>query len=432
MQINIDHIAKLEGHAGFTADIAEGNITKARLDVMEGARLLEGILRDRSIYEVSQITSRICGICPVVHNLTSLKALEKALDIEISDETLLLRKLMMMGQIINSHALHLFFFSLSDFFGIQDDLTLIKKYPARTKDALAVREFGNRIIEVIGGRSIHPLTPTIGGFLKLPDQKKLGRLFEDSTQVLASAQNLANLFIKLDYPKFIRSSPFISLHHPKEYAIYEGLIKTPTERIESIGDFLKIIKEYQITKSAVKRSQYQGKPFMVGAISRLNHNHAQLQARAKKLLKLSKINLPSFNPFHNILAQAIEIVHCLEESQNLLKKIMRRSLAQANNQNQENLVRESLKRIKTGAKGVAAIEAPRGTLYYFYEINGDGRVKNCNIITPTSQNLARLEEDLTEYLPSLLNSKNVCKSDCQDKIKMLVRAYDPCLTCATH
>jgi len=432
MQIKIDHIAKIEGHAGFTADIAEGNITKARLDVMEGARLLEGILRDRSIYEVSQITSRICGVCPVVHNLTSLKALERALEIEISEETLLLRKLMMMGQIINSHALHLFFFSLSDFFGIQDDLTLIKKYPARTKDALAVREFGNRIIEVIGGRSIHPLTPTIGGFLKLPDQKKLGRLFEDSTQVLASAQNLANLFIKLDYPKFIRSSPFISLHHPKEYAIYEGLIKTPTERIESIGDFLKIIKEYQITKSAVKRSQYQGKPFMVGAISRLNHNHAQLQARAKKLLKLSKINLPSFNPFHNILAQAIEIVHCLEESQNLLKKIMRRSLAQANNQNQENLVRESLKRIKTGAKGVAAIEAPRGTLYYFYEINGDGRVKNCNIITPTSQNLARLEEDLTEYLPSLLNSKNVCKSDCQDKIKMLVRAYDPCLTCATH
>jgi len=432
MQIKIDHIAKIEGHAGFTADIAQGNITKARLDVMEGARLLEGILRDRSIYEVSQITSRICGICPVVHNLTSLKALEKALDIEISDETLLLRKLMMMGQIINSHALHLFFFSLSDFFGIQDDLTLIKKYPARTKDALAVREFGNRIIEVIGGRSIHPLTPTIGGFLKLPDQKKLGRLFEDSTQVLASAQNLANLFIKLDYPKFIRSSPFISLHHPKEYAIYEGLIKTPTERIESIGDFLKIIKEYQITKSAVKRSQYQGKPFMVGAISRLNHNHAQLQARAKKLLKLSKINLPSFNPFHNILAQAIEIVHCLEESQNLLKKIMRRSLAQANNQNQENLVRESLKRIKTGAKGVAAIEAPRGTLYYFYEINGDGCVKNCNIITPTSQNLARLEEDLTEYLPSLLGAKNVCKSDCQDKIKMLVRAYDPCLTCATH
>lgn len=171
---------------------------------------------------------------------------------------------------------------------------------------------------------------------------------------------------------------------------------------------------------------------MVGAISRLNHNHTQLQARAKKLLKLSKVNLPSFNPFHNILAQAIEIVHCVEESQNLLKIYLRQSLTQANNQNHENLVQASLKRIKTDAKGIAAIEAPRGTLYYFYEIGGDGCVKNCNIITPTSQNLARLEEDLKEYLPSLLGSKNICKSDCQDKIKMLVRAYDPCLTCATH
>src|SRR3989338_4645148 len=184
MRIKIDHIAKIEGHAGFTADIVGGDIIGARLDVLEGARLLEGILRDRSIFEVSQITSRICGICPVVHTLTSLKALEQALHIEVSEQTVLLRKIMMMGQILNSHALHLFFFSLSDFFGFDNDLKLIKKYPNRAKDALAIREFGNMLIEVIGGLSIHPLTPTIGGFLKIPNQQKLGELFDQSELAL--------------------------------------------------------------------------------------------------------------------------------------------------------------------------------------------------------------------------------------------------------
>lgn len=432
MQIKIDHIAKIEGHTGFTADIANGNVQKARLDVQEGARLLEGILRDRSIFEVSQITSRICGICPVVHNLTSLKALEKALDIEVSEQTVLLRKLMMMGQIINSHALHLFFFSLSDFFGADDDLALIKKFPGRAKDALAMREFGNHIIEIVGGRSIHPLTPTIGGFLKLPDTKKLNKFFNSCDDILRAAKNLFLLFANLKYPNFIRSAPYASLHHPKEYAYYDGLIKTSDEQKANPSEFIEIIKEHQLAGSAVKRALYHGKPFMVGAISRLNNNYTQLNPEAKKLLKSAKIHLPSFNPFYNILAQAVEIVHCTEEIKKLLHKILRQGLV-ANGLNElDYLIEVKLKNIKKTAKGTATIEAPRGTLYYFYEIGGEGKVKNCNIITPTSQNLARLEKDLEEYLPSLIGTKNICKKDCSDKIKMLVRAYDPCLTCATH
>jgi len=432
LHIKIDHIAKIEGHAGFTADIAEGNVQKARIDVQEGARLLEGILRDRSIFEVSQITSRICGVCPVVHTLTSLKALEKALNIEVSEQTILLRKLTMMGQIINSHALHLFFFSLSDFFGTANDLDLIKKFPGRAKDALALREFGNKIIEIIGGRSIHPLTPTIGGFLKLPDAKKLGKIFYECEEILGAAKKLAALFIKLKYPAFIRSAPYASLHHAKEYAIYDGLIKTPDEKNTSPTEFIDTIKEFQLKGSAVKRAQYLGKPFMVGAISRLNNNPGQLNPEAKKYLRAAKIHLPSFNPFHNILAQAIEMVHCVEEAKKLLHNILRQDLSKNNSGEHERLIKTKLRLIQISARGTAAMEAPRGTLYYFYEIGGNGKVKNCNIITPTSQNLARVEKDLEEYLPSLLGTKNVCKKDCTDKIKMLVRAYDPCLTCATH
>lgn len=421
MHIKIDHIAKIEGHAGFTADIADGKIQKARLDVMEGARLLEGILRSRSIFEVSQISARICGVCPVVHNLTSLKALEKALDIEISKETILLRKLMMLGQIINSHALHIFFFSLSDFFGFKNDLTLIKKYPKRAKDALALRQFGNKLIEIIGGRSIHPLTPKIGGFTRLPNRQKLGDLLHQTEKILAAAKRNAELFAKLSYPDFIRSAPYVSLHNAQEYAIYDGLIKTPTQEQATPQKFLEIVKEYQLEQSAVKHSSIKGKSYMVGALSRLNHNAGQLNPEAKKILKAAKIHLPSFNPFHNILAQAIEIVHCIEESRKLLHQVLRKTLKSTSVNFQ----------IKAGS-GTATIEAPRGTLYYFYEIGGDGLVKNCNIITPTAQNLARLEEDMAEYLLQLTKGKKICQEDCRGLIKMLVRAYDPCLTCATH
>jgi len=431
MLIKIDHIAKIEGHAGFTADIVGGNVKKARLDVQEGARLLEGILRDRSIFEVSQITSRICGVCPVVHTLTSLKALERALKIEVSEETVLLRQLMMMGQILNSHALHLFFFSLSDFFDFKDDLALIKKYPDRAKDALFIRDFGNKIIEVIGGRSIHPITPTIGGFLKMPSKIKLSRIFDQCDKALASAKSLTKLFASLKYQNFTRSAPYASLRHLNEYAFYDGLVKTSDDSKADLAEFMNIIREHQLQNSAIKYSYYQSKPFMVGAISRLNNNAHQLNPEAKKALKSAKIILPAFNPFYNILAQAIELIHCVEEAQKLLRQVLRKDLKGATRSEHDELIQAQLKAIKGTAKGIEAMEAPRGTLYYFYEINSNGKVVNCNIITPTSQNLARLERDLEEYLPKL-TVKNIPKKEIEAKIMMLIRAYDPCLTCATH
>ncbi|KKS91977.1 MAG: Nickel-dependent hydrogenase [Parcubacteria group bacterium GW2011_GWC1_43_12] len=422
MKIQIDHIAKIEGHAGFTADISQGKISQVRLDILEGARLIEGILRDRPIGEVSQIASRICGVCPVVHNLTSLKALENALHVEVSQQTILLRKLMMMGQIINSHLLHLFFFSLSDFFGIKDDLRLVKKFPKKAQEGLIAREFGNKIIEVIGGRSIHPLTPVIGGFLKLPGEKDLAGILKQSETALQKSIGLAELFIKLKYPDFQRPAPFASLVDLKEYAFYGGSVKTPDNQNISIQKFLATVKEHQIQKSLVKRSDYFGKPFMVGAIARINHSRNQLNPEALGLLKKSKKRLPSFNPFDNIWAQAIETVHCVEETRKILKELIRKKI-------KPECPAFSLK----NSEGWAAIEGPRGTLYYYYAVGKDGLVKDCNIITPTSQNLARLEQDLEEFLPQLaFDKKHIPKTEIENKIKMLVRAYDPCLTCATH
>jgi coenzyme F420-reducing hydrogenase alpha subunit len=423
MKIKIDHIAKIEGHAGFVADIAEGNVVKARLDVFEGARLLEGILQGRSYNEVSQITSRICGVCPVVHNLTSLKALEAALGVIPSEQTILLRKLMMMGQILNSHALHLFFFSLSDFFGIKNDLELIKKYPGRAADSLLLRGFGNKIIEVIGGRSIHPLTPVVGGFKKAPDKEKLEELLKESRSALDVAVRLARFFCQLKYPDFTRDCQFVALGAPDEYAIYDGPVKRGQES-KPVSEFMAGIQEFQVPENpGAKRSKFEGKTFMVGALARLNLNSKYFNKKAKSVFRDTNLILPLVNPFYNIMAQAIEMIHCVEEAQLLLEKAVDIDF--------ESILAHPIE-IKKG-KGFGAIEAPRGTLFYYYEVGANGLIKNANIITPTAQNLARLEDDMVSYLPQLTRGgKALCKEECEDLIKMLVRAYDPCLTCATH
>lgn len=419
MKIKIDHIAKIEGHAGFAADIIDGKVEKARMQVLEGARLLEGILRSRHYYEVSHITARICGVCPVVHTLTSLKALEKAMDINISEQTILLRKLLMLGQLINSHALHIFFFSLSDFFGIASDIELIQKYPDKTKQTIAIRDFGNEIINIIGGRSIHPLTPEIGGFIKLPSPEKIGKIGEQAKKLLPEAVKLASFFAKLEYPRFERKTEFISLSSREEYAIYDGdVCANGKVQKKGISAFLERIKEFQVSEDAVKRTVINEKPYMVGAIARINNGPEKLNSKATKILLEAKIQIPSKNPFHNILGQAIEIVHCFEEVIKLAKERIKTQ------------PKKLELKIKTGS-GAAAIEAPRGTLFYFYETGDDGLIKNCNIITPTAQNLARLEEDLKIWLPQL-QKQGLNEEEIKTKIKMLIRAYDPCLTCATH
>ncbi|OGZ34960.1 MAG: hypothetical protein A2174_00010 [Candidatus Portnoybacteria bacterium RBG_13_41_18] len=421
MKIKIDHIAKIEGHAGFVADIAGGNVVKARLDVEEGARLLEGILQGRTYDEVSQITQRICGVCPVVHTLTSLKALENAMQIFPSQQTILLRELMMMGQILNSHALHLFFFSLSDFFGFKDDLALIKKYPNKAKDALIIRDFGNKLIEIIGGRSIHPLTPEVGGFKKMPDLNKLKQLEEEIPKALKATIDLAKFFSRLKYPEFDRKCQFVSLVLKGQYANYDGLMQAGKE-IFKVAEFMPKIKERQVEYNPqVKRADFAQEPYMVGALARINNSLQYLKPKARAIFRETDLILPIKNPFYNILAQAVEMVHCVEESQELLQKLFKQGVEPEAN---------SFK-VRPG-KGYSAIEAPRGTLFYYYEVGEDGLIKNANIITPTSQNLGRLERDLVEFLPQLTKGKKVCAKDCEDLIKMLVRAYDPCLTCATH
>ena len=420
MKLRIDHIAKIEGHASFTADIVSGDIRSAKIKIEEGARLFEGIMKDRKDEEIAEIGSRICGVCPVAHVFAGFKAIEKAYNVEITEPALSLRKLMALGQLINSHSLHLFFFSLSDFFGFKSDLQLINAYPEKTHDAIKIRDIGNRLVEVIGGRSIHPLTPCIGGIRKAPDTNELKQLLNDCQNNLELTIRLGEFFINLKYPDFHRQTTFVSLYNPDEYAIYDGQIRVDGVVMKP-ENFMLMTKEVQKGNDVAKRTYLAGKSYMVGALARINNHGEQLNPQAKELLVKSKLKLPCYNPFYNILCQAIELVHCFEEVIKILSKLVKLEKIETG------LPTEAL--TKTG-DGLGVIEAPRGLLFYDAKIR-DGIVEHINIISPTCQNLTNLEVDLEEF-EKMGGFKNLNNKEREDKIKMLIRAYDPCVTCAVH
>lgn len=417
-KIVIDHIAKSEGHVGLEAKIVNGKVLSARMDVKEGARLIEGILKGRKIEQAPVITARVCGVCPVVHNLAAIKALESALDLKVSEPIIIMRKLMDYGQIIQSHTLHIFFLALSDYFGLENSLDLVKKYPKKFKDIIKVRDFANEIIEVIGGRAIHPISSVIGGFSKAPNKGKLQKLLAMQPQILKTALRLTNLFEKITIPEFSRDTEFICLKNKKEYAVYDGDIISTKGLFIPAQKYAYELKEFQRAHEVVNLVLKDQSPYMVGALARTNNSANQLNKHAKKTLKKLNFKLPCYNTFYNLPAQMIEVIHFIEEIGKLLEKVLQLP-SQKYHINYQ---------IQAG-QGVGASEAPRGLLIHSYKIDNNGQIVKANIITPTAQFLLNLEKDLEIFIPQL---KNLSEQKKQQKIKMLVRAYDLCISCAVH
>lgn len=420
MQIKIDHIAKIEGHAGFMASVVRGDVKSAKLEVQEGVRLMEGILIGRYYADVPIVAQRICGICPVVHNLTSIKTIEKAMGVKVSNETVNLRRLLEWGQIIHSHALHLFLLSLSDFLDIENDLKLVKEYPEETKKVIRAREFGMEIVKIIGGRVVHPLTNEIGGFKKVPNISDIQKLIAMAEEIMPLVLEVAEFFRRIKVPEFSRDTEYVSLSKFGEYAVYDGDITSNNGLRIPVEKFENNFHELQRPREIIKRVQSDLKTsYMLGAIARINNQHKKLKPQAQKYFESLGYSLPDYNPFHNILYQMIEIIHSIEESVATLRILA--------NSNLDNALTKPYE-VKEGI-GVAAVEAPRGILFYHIDIDAKGYVKNINIITPTAQFLSHLEDDIEAYIPQVVDLSAVER---EKKLRAFIRAYDPCISCAVH
>ncbi len=424
-EISLDHITKIEGHARLRVKIEKGELAEVEMNVFEGARFFEGIVKTRNYDQASPLTSRICGVCSVVHSVTALQAVENAIGVHPSEATKQLRELMHIGGILQSHLLHLYFLALPDYLGFGDALEMAAKRPDDVKRGIRMKRLGNEIIRVIGGREVHPIAQRIGGFTRLPTKADLGFLKTQIDSIIEDAKKTAELFASLKYPDFERKTLYLCVSKPGQYAILDGALTSLPDGQLPQENYAKNLDEYFMPYSTAKFVTYKGQAYMNGALARLNIKRHELCESAKESLEAAKahgIQFPSYNPFHNNFAQAVEVLHLLCRAREIIENV---DLAN------EFAVPpfEPPRAFPEHSRGVSVTEAPRGLLFHDYTIEKNGSISWANIITPTCQNLKNMEEDVWKYLPTMMDRP---EREIIFELEKLVRAYDPCVSCSTH
>lgn len=410
------YITKIEGHGKLKYSVAENLV---RVEIDEGERLFEKLVIGQNYLDVPFITARICGVCPTAHTFASISAIENAFEIFPNDSIASLRRALLSAQIVQSHALHLFFLALPDYIKVQNGLELHEKNPRVFHIASNLKKTADEIIKVIGGRAIHPVSPTVGGFLSVPSEEEIKRLVTAVKSAQIIGLEALEMFAGLRYPYLKRKTEYFSLSAGGKIDIFGDTIVSSKGVETELENYPFVITEKVKAYSTAKYAEHEGHGFLVGAIARVNMmESADFNPKTQRAISALGIKTPIDNTFKNNLAQAIELFHYLEE----IEKSLTQYLASKKSRHKIGY------RIKAGT-GVGAIEAPRGTLYHVYEFDAQGIVINCDIITPTVQNLTNLEDDANEYLRQ---NKSVTIPRRERELEMLVRAYDPCITCSVH
>ncbi len=419
MNIDVHYVTRVEGHGNIVVNVKNGTLEDCRLDIVETPRFFEALLRGRPYTEASHITSRICGICAVGHATASLRATEQALEVHPSEQTRLLRKLMFDAEILDSHILHTYMLVAPDFYKLGSVIALASVEPEAVSRALRVKKLAGDVCATIGGRHTHPITMTVGGFTHLPTVEEIQTLrtrLEDSRKDM---DDTVALFKTLPWPQFERETEYIALTKPDEYAFIDGTIASTEGGHYETADYLRVTNEYLLPYSSAKRTRHQRGSYMVGALARFNLNFVHLHPRAKDAAAEFGMKPTVKNPYLNSAAQVIEMVHCVEDAINVCNELIARGI------HTESLPKFAGKR----GVGVGACEVPRGTLYHDYEIGADGKIVSANCIIPTGQNLANLEADMHKLVPEIIDQG---EERVTSALEMLVRAYDPCISCSVH
>ena len=420
LNIEVAPLPRVEGHGDLVLNVKNKKIEKLIFRIPESPRFFEAMLVGRKYDESSHITSRICGICSVAHTCASIKATEKALGIKPSEQTIKLRKLIYHHENIQSNVLHVYFLAVPDFFGVGSVIPLIETYPEVVNIALRTKKMANDIMRIIGGRAVHPIRTVAGGFTKLPTEEEMIRMKEMLKLCYPDLEKSLEVLKTLDIPDFERKTEYISLSDPVDYALYDGNIKSTDGWEIDDQDYLDNISEKVVQYSTAKHCWTGGNVFMVGALARFNNNYKKLTDNAKRYADELGLKAPCHNTFMNNIAQFVEIVHSVDDSIRLIDEILEKGLDED----------KAMVDIKPKAgRGVGVVEAPRGLLIHDYTYNDKGKMEKANLIIPTGMNYANMEEDMNALVPTIINkSEDEIKLACE----MLIRAYDPCISCSTH
>jgi coenzyme F420-reducing hydrogenase alpha subunit len=385
----------------------------------------------RSIWEAQHITSRICGICACGHSLASIKAGEDALGIKPSDETVMLRKLLLYTEQMDSHILHIYILVAPDLLGVKSIVPLVKTHKPVIEMALRMKRMSDYAGEVLAGLHIHPISYVIAGLTQLPPRESLEKLYKLMLESRKDGDATVKILKKLKFPAFQRPTQYMSLTSMEEYAMYEGNLVVNGKQKTKVSDYKRLLTETVLDYSRAKIAAIGGKPYAVGALSRFNNNYAQLNKKAKAVAQELGLAAPCHNPYLNTVAQLVEWVHCLEESIKIMERILKQGLDEKKIVVSSWPKRSEMGKIKYKPNtGIGGVEVPRGTLFHEYTINEEANITEANCVIPTNQNMGNLEEDMRKIVPELLGEKT--QEEITLDLEMLARAYDPCISCSTH
>jgi sulfhydrogenase subunit alpha len=415
--IRVEALARVEGEGGLTIAVENDRIQRVELKIYEPPRFFEGFLRGRFLQEVPDITARICGICPVAYQMSSVRALEAALGLAVTPAIGQLRRLLYCAEYIESHALHIYMLQAPDLLGQPSALALAASAPEVVERALRLKKTGNQLLAAIGGRSVHPVNSCVGGFYRWPSRRSLEDLIPELEWALAASQQTVRWSASLEYPDLHQDYTFVALTNPNEYAVLEGAIACSGRPDRAEDEFDRTFFEHQVDHSTALHSHAgDGTPYLVGPLARFNLNFDRLGEAARRSADEAGVAPPLLNPYRSLQSRAIELVEACDVALGILRTLSMQGPS-------------SLAFEPHAGEGAAVTEAPRGALFHRYRVDDEGLVEYAKIMPPTAQNLARIERDLWGLGPEILALPH---EEATMRCEQLIRAYDPCISCSVH
>lgn len=421
LNVDVHHLTRVEGHGNIKVRVTDGKLVEARWDIVETPRFFEVMLKGKHYTAAGILTARICGICSIGHCLASVRATENAFGVTIPEAASKLRLLAKHGETLQSHTLHLFFLAAPDFLGLPSAIPLKDINPEVFGIAARLKGLANRLCDVVAGRTTHPVSIQVGGMAKMPDIRVLKELKAALENSVDDLNATVDLFATLEIPQFERETEFVSLKGEREYAFIGGrLLSTDgVERPES--EYRAMTNEYVTEANTSKWCKLSRESFAVGALARINNNFHRLHPKARTVAAKFDLAPICYNPFMCNIAQLVECVHVVYDSIRIIDELL-----------DSNPAETKVEVTPRAGRGVGAVEVPRGVLYHDYEYGDDGRVVRANCVIPTTQNNANIHHDLPELVEQCVDDEDMTDEKLELLCSMLVRSYDPCISCSVH
>ncbi|MCL5773315.1 MAG: Ni/Fe hydrogenase subunit alpha [Firmicutes bacterium] len=422
LNVDVHHLARVEGHGNIKVKVENGSLKEASWEVVETPRYFEFMLKGKHYTSAGILTARICGICSIGHCLASIRATENAFGITIPEAAQKLRLLAKHGETLQSHFLHLFFLAAPDFVGLPSAIPLVDLKPEIVALAQRLKGMGNRICDAVAGRTTHPVSLQVGGVAVMPDKQKLLDLKGELEGSLEAMKAVVELFKTFQIPDFVRETEFVSLKGEKDYPFIGGNIVSSDGKEMPEADYRKVTNEYVTPNNTSKWCKFSRASYAVGALARFNNNHKFLHPAAAAIAKELGLSPVSHNPFMNNVAQLIECVHAAHDSIRLIDEIVKMKPAT-----------QTMEKVQAKAgTGVGAVEVPRGILFHCYEYDKNGYIVKADCVIPTTQNNANIHFDMGSLVEKFASAENMTDEKLELLCSMLVRSYDPCISCSVH